>query len=59
MLVRKVNRLFYVTMNKIKLTFVTLVNSDQKHEGMRLNIQIVKIEKMVRRFPKCHFLLSG
>ena len=59
MLARKVNRLFYVTMNKIKLIFVTLVNSDQKHEGMRLNIQIVKIEKMVRRFPKCHFLLSG
>ena len=43
----------------LKIYLLTFVNSVQQHEGMRLNIHIVKIERIVRRFPKCHFLFSG
>ena len=38
---------------------LTLVNSVQQHDGMRLNSQIANMEKTVFCFPKCHFLFIG
>ena len=38
---------------------LTLVNSVQQPDGMRLNSQIANMEKAVFCFPKCHFRFIG